>query len=43
MSGSVGLVCQRVGGLFEIALNRPGRLNTLTPQSAQALLDAEGR
>jgi len=34
------IVCQRVGGLFEIALNRPARLNALTPQSAQALLDA---
>jgi 2-(1,2-epoxy-1,2-dihydrophenyl)acetyl-CoA isomerase len=32
------IVCQRVGGLFEIALNRPARLNALTPQSAQALL-----
>ncbi|MBN9405686.1 MAG: enoyl-CoA hydratase/isomerase family protein [Burkholderiales bacterium] len=40
MNAGADLVCQRQGGLFEIALNRPGRLNALTPPSAQALLQA---
>ena len=40
MNAGADLVCQRQGGLLEIALNRPDRLNALTPQSAQALLHA---
>ena len=40
MNAGTDLVCQRQGGLLEIALNRPDRLNALTPQSAQALLYA---